>query len=253
MIRFSSLVGCSVKHFLWLLLLALSPVQADTLSVHCPLGCPSNPEGNDLVFTHTYALSNNPNTKFADWVAYEVNVTNFGKSPDRNWASDPLLDDSETLEKNDYNGASKALNIDRGHQAPLASFAGSRWWYELNHLSNITPQRSDLNQGAWKALEAAVRNTVTYRESLYVITGTLYQRAVRALPKADEDHVIPSGYFKVVYDLKGNSAAFVMDQETPKGASFCTKRVKLDDISETVTFKLPELMDSEKVYQRLGC
>ena len=242
-----------MKYFLWLLLLALSSVQADTVSVHCPLGCPSNSGGNDLVFNHTYAFSNNPTTKFADWVAYEVNVTNFGTSPARNWAADPLLDESDTLEKNDYDKAHKVLKVDRGHQAPLASFAGSKFWYELNHLSNITPQRSDLNQGSWKSLEVAVRNTVAYRESLYVITGTLYQRDFRALPRADEEHVVPSGYFKVVYDFKGNSAAFVMDQETPKGTDFCTKKVGLDDIAEMVTFKFPELMDSEKIYQRLGC
>lgn len=62
-----------------LLFSALSATaSADILSVHCPLGCPLNPEGNDLVFGHVYALSNNGDTKFADWVAYEVDVTNFG-------------------------------------------------------------------------------------------------------------------------------------------------------------------------------
>ncbi len=51
------------------------PVKAEILSVHCPLGCPSNPTGNDLVFSHVYALSNNPVTKFADWVEDEIRVT----------------------------------------------------------------------------------------------------------------------------------------------------------------------------------
>ncbi len=59
------------------------PVKAEILSVHCPLGCPGNPTGNDLVFSHVYALSNNSETKFADWVAYEVDVVNFGDSPGR--------------------------------------------------------------------------------------------------------------------------------------------------------------------------
>ena len=44
--------------------------KADILSVHCPLGCPSNPIGNDLIFGHVYALSNDPDTKFADWAAF---------------------------------------------------------------------------------------------------------------------------------------------------------------------------------------
>lgn len=241
------------RKFLLPLVLIISPASADILSVHCPISCPSNPEGNDLVFTHTYALSNNPITKFAGWVAYEVNVTNFGTSPARNWASDPLLDESETLEKGDYKGASKALKVDRGHQAPLASFAGSRYWYELNYLSNISPQRSQLNQGAWKALEVAVRDAVSYRDSLWVVTGTIYTEQTKALPGADESHAIPSGYFKVVYDLKGNSAAFVMGQDTLKGTDLCTRKVSVDDVNEMVAFKLPELVDSRAMYEKLGC
>jgi endonuclease G len=50
-------------------------------NVYCPIGCPSfDINNNDVAFNHTYALSNNPTTKFADWVAYEVNVLNFGVS-----------------------------------------------------------------------------------------------------------------------------------------------------------------------------
>ena len=104
----------------------------DIRSVHCPLGCPSlDTLNNDVVFNHTYALSNNPKTKFADWVAYEVNVTNFGDSPGRNWGNDALVDDDESLEEADYKGAFKALKTDRGHQAPLVSFAGHKNWSKL--------------------------------------------------------------------------------------------------------------------------
>jgi len=110
-------------------------VSADVLSVHCPLGCPSNPESNDLVFGHLYALSNNPQTRFADWVGYEVDAVNFGDTPGRKLAVDPLLDKTETLEASDYNGASKSvLQAERGHQATLASFAGPRHWFELNNI-----------------------------------------------------------------------------------------------------------------------
>ncbi len=135
-----------MKRFVLVLLFSVSiQSTADVLSVHCPLGCPSNPVNNDLVFKHLYELSNNPATKLADWVAYEVDTVNFGASPGRNWGADPLLAEDETLEPADYKGASGALDIDRGHQAPLASFAGSRYWPELNNLSNITPQNKALN------------------------------------------------------------------------------------------------------------
>lgn len=229
-------------------------VKAEILSVHCPLGCPENPAGNDLVFGHIYSLSNNPTTKFADWVAYKVDVVNFGPSHMRVRTKESLLDKSETLEKEDYKGAiSSELKADPGHQAPLASFTGSRHWPELNHLSNITPQHKDLNQGAWVKLENAVRKAVSYRKSLYVITGTLYNSHMGQLPNADETHKIPSAYFKIIYDKKGAAQAFLMEQTTSRDTHYCNKSVSLAFLNNKVNFELPKLEDSNVISNRLGC
>lgn len=231
-----------------------SPATAEILSVHCPLGCPSNPDGNSLLFGHLYALSNNKDTKFADWVAYEVNVSNFGTSPGRKWSTDPLLKEPQTLEPNDYKSAStSALEADRGHQAPLASFAGSKYWPELNYLSNITPQDKDLNQGPWKNLEEAVRNAVSYRKPLFVITGPLYTSEMPSLPKADESHKVPSGYFKVIYEASGKYSAFVMEQASKRNDQYCQKKTSLDTIQKQIHFHLPKLDADKSIYTRLGC
>ncbi|EPJ49854.1 MAG: putative DNA/RNA non-specific endonuclease [Osedax symbiont Rs2] len=231
-----------------------STANADVLSVHCPTGCPSNPVDNDLVFGHLYALSNNPQTKLADWVAYEVSPTNFGTSPGRLWQSDPLLNSEDTLEKADYKGAnSSVLKADRGHQAPLASFAGSRYWSELNRLSNITPQHKDLNQGPWKHLEEAVRRAATYEKSLFVITGPLFHSQMPLLPDADEAHKVPAGYFKVVYDLAGNSAHFIMQQGAKRRDDFCAKKSSLQQMNTLINFQLPRFKSDSNLYQRLGC
>ncbi|GLS89087.1 endonuclease [Psychromonas marina] len=226
---------------------------SDILSVHCPLACPESPPKNDLIFAHIYALSNNPITKFADWVAYEVNPINFGPSTGRIWKTDPLLSDNETLEANDYKGAnSSVLEADRGHQAPLASFAGSQYWYEVNYLSNITPQDKDLNQGAWKNLEDAIRDSSSYKKPLYVITGPLFTKKMPDLPKADESHVIPSGYFKIVYDQSG-ATAFVMQQNSNRKDNYCLKKLPVSSIQALVNFQLPNLQPSKEVSNRLGC
>lgn len=248
-------VRLTIKVYLGvLLLLAIRITHADIVSVHCPLGCPSNPEDNDLMFRHIYALSNNPKTKFADWVAYEVDVLNFGDSPGRNWKSDPLLDEDKTLEKSDYRGAnSSSLEADKGHQAPLASFAGSRYWPELNYLSNITPQDKDLNQGPWKDLEEAVRDATGYRNSIFVITGPIYEGTDRQLPNADEPHKVPSGYFKIVYDKNGNAAPFLMEQSSGRNDNYCTKRKTLSQVQSKLNFQLPTLHNSASMSNRLGC
>ncbi|MCJ8338044.1 MAG: DNA/RNA non-specific endonuclease [Pseudomonadales bacterium] len=234
--------------------LHFSTANADVLSVHCPTGCPSNPADNDLVFGHLYALSNNPQTKFADWVAYEVSPINFGTSPGRVWLSDPLLNSARTLEKADYKGAnSSALKADRGHQAPLAAFAGSRYWSELNRLSNITPQHKDLNQGPWKHLEEAVRRAATYDKSLFVITGPLFHQQMPLLPDADESHVVPAGYFKVIYDLAGNSANFIMQQHAKRQDDYCGKRSSVQEMHMLIKFQLPKFKSNDSLYRRLGC
>ncbi|MBU2964682.1 DNA/RNA non-specific endonuclease [Amphritea sp. 2_MG-2023] len=229
--------------------------SADILSVHCPLGCPANSAENDLIFGHLYAIPNNPNTKFADWVAYEVNVTNFGDTPGRKWSSDPLLDRNKTLEADDYKGAShSALEADRGHQAPLASFAGSQYWSELNYLSNITPQDKDLNQGPWKNLEAAVRHAVGFRNSLFVITGPIYSANMPSMPGADEEHLVPNAYFKVIYNKKGDTAAFMMQQSSERNDDYCQKAVTLAEIQEAIDFKLPNTLHvDQEIYARLDC
>jgi endonuclease G len=101
------------------------------------------PDTNDLIVRDIYALSSNDHTKFADWVAYRLDASmdDFQGQRQRNWAVDPALDPSETLEKDDYTGAFAALSTHRGHQAPLETFSGTADWRQVNFLSNITPQK----------------------------------------------------------------------------------------------------------------
>ena len=156
--------------------------------------------GNTLIVRDIYALSNDPHTKFASWIAYRVEKENIGKSEGRKWAPDPWLDPAETLEPEDYDGAPQKLKIDRGHQAPLASFSGTKDAHETNYLSNITPQSSELNQGAWVKIENAERKLSKSDGAVYVLTGPVYARQMQGLPKADEPHTVPSGYWKIIYD-----------------------------------------------------
>ena len=160
-----------------------------------PLGAP---DSNTLVARPIYCLSNNRETKFADWVAYQVNpqtISGTSKTK-RNWKADPALAEDETLEPEDYKGAHATLHTDRGHQAPLASFKGTDYWSQTNYLSNITPQLSALNQGLWKEVEDHVRDLALI-QPVYVMTGPLYERDMEALPGADEPHKVPSGYWNL--------------------------------------------------------
>ena len=205
--------------------------------VHCLKGCPTGtPASNDLIVREIYALSSNDATKFADWVAYRVTSETMGtsKSLNRDWESDPLLDDDETLEPDDYKSAFRDLKTDRGHQAPLASFAGTVFWRSTNILSNITPQKSALNQGAWVDLESAIRNAAYERRMVYVITGPLYdpEENQMLLPESDEPHTVPTGYWKVIATKSGAVTAFIFDQDTPRDADYCDHIELLTEVEQ---------------------
>ncbi len=200
-----------------------------------PTGAPAT---NDLIIRDSYALSNNDTTKFADWVAYRLTPQEVSGTVDllRKWRADPWLNDNETLEPSgpdDYAGAFNANDYQRGHQAPLASFKGSHAARELNYLSNITPQMSDLNAGPWARLEEAVRQYVRRWETVWVITGPLYESPMPALGTT-ETHTVPSGYWKIVADLRGSAiptvAAFVMPQTANRSANIADCAVTVADV-----------------------
>ncbi|MBU1626907.1 DNA/RNA non-specific endonuclease [bacterium] len=230
------------KLLLILCLVASSVFAGENPEIHCkhffygyPAGTPAT---NDLIIRDIYALSSNDETKFADWLAYRLDPeTVFADvQTSREWKADPWLDEKETLEPEDYKGASKELKVDRGHQAPLASFKGTDDWAETNYLSNITPQKSDLNRGPWMILENSVRSLVSNGNIVYVMTGPLFEKEMPSLPGADEPHKVPSGYWKIVLIQPGKSydsikaAGFIFDQATSKTDKVIYHLCAIDEI-----------------------
>lgn len=193
--------------------------------------------GSDVTLVRmAYTLNNNATTKFANWVAYRITKDTPASGRPRNWQTDPDLPAGSTLDPPDYHGVNAALKTDRGHQANLVSMAGVPDWEALNYLSNITPQKSDLNQGAWDRLEGQERALVRRSDihAVYVLTGPLYERDMGTLPGTTKVHTIPSGYWKIIFTndtpALNTFSAFIMDQETPRRANFCTHQVTVDQI-----------------------
>jgi len=249
-----------MKHFLMVMAVCISATafSQHRPEIHCkhffygyPFGTPAT---NDLIVRDCYALSNNDDTKFADWVAYclTMHEVDGDLEVERNWREDPWLAPEETLEDaKDYDGSNSKIGVDRGHQAPLASFQGSRFASQTNLLSNITPQYAALNQGTWKDLEEAVRNVVRTGRTVYVMTGPLYERDMPKLPNADEPHRVPSGYWKVVISIEGKSfqtAAFIMEQETGRTEKVLSKLVTIDEVERRsgldLLWELPDAQEA---------
>lgn len=222
---------------------AAQGADAEIHSFHCLHGCPMGAAAtNDLVVREIYTLSSNDITKFADWVAYRVTKATTGSGEQRNWQKDPWLGDGETLAPPDYTGASAALDVDRGHQAPLAALSAPPHAQDTNILSNITPQRKGLNQSSWMLLEAQERKlAVDGGKTVYVLTGPLYERMMKPLPGTTKQHRVPSGYWKVIaIEEAGRTllSSFLFEQETPRGAAFCTMRKPLDEVELRALLRL---------------
>lgn len=208
-------------------------------STHCSqFGCPSGaPSSNDVIERPIYKLSSNRSTKLADWAAYHVTpMTIDGPSRSRTWKADPNISSRYTLEPSDYTDAHAVIGTDRGHQVPLASFSNTAYWRDTNYLSNITPQSSELNQGPWVRLETAVRNFVRTGQSVYVVTGPLYEFFWASLPRANEKHTVPSGYFKVVATVSSSgwveASAFIMSQNSSRSSYYCSTEVTIDEVEQ---------------------
>ncbi len=224
----------------------------------CPNGAPSS---NFIADHHIFILSANINTLFADWVAYKVESQNLdGPSRSRYWKKDPLLPSGYTLEPDDYKDAHATEGYDRGHQAPLAAFSNTAYWSETNYLSNITPQKSELNQGPWNQLESKVRDLARKYGSLYVITGTLYQSPMPALPNAQYNHEVPSAYWKVIlldHDNTLETASFIMPQTAKRSDSYCSYASDINNVQAETKLSLfpstPSVIKPASLLSEFGC
>ncbi|WP_192485375.1 MULTISPECIES: DNA/RNA non-specific endonuclease [Cysteiniphilum] len=225
---------------------------------HCPTG---QPQSNILVDHGIFVLSSNINTKFADWVAYKVIAKNLdGPNRKRNWKSDPNIPVGYTMTPSDYKDAHAIIGTDRGHQAPLGVFSNTDKWQLSNYLSNITPQKSELNQGAWNLLENAVRDLARSGEEVYVVTGPLYESFFPNLPNAQITHTTPSGYWKsiIVQNSNGISlSSFIMPQNAERYDSHCNYVSTLSEVQYRAKLDIfPErylMLQQDSLLEKLGC
>lgn len=212
-----------------LALLLFFPFLTLAFSNHCEGECPIGDTTNIAVDHDVFAASINRNTKFADWVAYTVQSDYFVNGPSRHryWKHDADIPDAYRLEPycmqrrsdttcDDYRNAHATYGYERGHLAPLASFKAHPNWKQANYYSNIVPQLRVLNNGAWKSLEAKVRDLAQQGYIVKVLAGSYYDGALmHDLPEADESHTVPTGYWKVItieYQHELYVAAFSFEQ-----------------------------------------
>ena len=132
------------------------------------------------------------------WVAYPLNNSLKGSGGRTNeWGFDPLL---PAEMQPDITGGSYGGGWNRGHQLPSADRVGNRAANVSTFYStNMTPQNGPFNSNIWANLEARVRDYASKSDTLYVVTGALFDDSDRySGTYAGFAVKIPTHYFKAL-------------------------------------------------------
>ncbi len=140
------------------------------------------------------------------WVAYPLNGALAGGGKyDYLWGFDPLLPDSiqPDIRAHSYGGTGfNGKNWNRGHQLPRADRQISQASVASTcYPTNMTPQDGSFNSGIWVNLENAVRTFAGRSDTLYVVTGCMWDKSTTyTRPYSDTRFAVkvPNAYFKVL-------------------------------------------------------
>ena len=191
-------------------------------------------ENSWLLNHHIFVISFNKETGFPDWVAYELTPgLLWGRlKAERSLKPDPLLAKAakeagfQPLTLSHYRAAA-AFGYDKGHLAPKGSFKGSLFAFEAQYMTNIVPQKRDLNQGPWRVLEEKIRQFVLKGNRVKILAGPVYggigsgkkpyKKPLPVWPSAQGKITqVPSGFWKMVFVRTKSSltaCAFLMPQD----------------------------------------
>lgn len=147
------------------------------------------------------------------WVAYPLYADAMGSGRSDNWAPNPDIPEREQI--NVWNG-SYGVNYDstiysRGHQIANGDRNGnSSMQRQTFYATNSTPQIQDnFNGGIWNKLENAIQDLAGGRDTVYVVTGPVFQTVggnedVKWIqPKHDSKQApVPNYYWKAVLKVK---------------------------------------------------
>jgi endonuclease G len=155
-----------------------------------------------------YALSYNRSRNVANWVAWELDASWFGDAPRHRGkfiADDTLPSGFYRVTHDDYSGS----GFDRGHMVRSEERTRSPEDNKATFLlTNILPQRHDLNAGPWLRLEEHCQDLAQKQgRTLYLVAGGIFDDRPQTIGKGV---AVPGSFFKIAVVLdKGQGAGDV--------------------------------------------
>ena len=147
-------------------------------------------------FEH-YSLCYRESYEQAEWSAYCLTEEELVKNAKR---SDDFRSDPEITTGSATPADYKKSGYDRGHLSPAADFAfDEKAMSETFYMSNMSPQKGNLNRGLWKDLESKVREWAEIFGRVYVVSGPILEKPAAEYQSIGENQVaVPEFYYKVL-------------------------------------------------------
>ena len=161
--------------------------------------------------TRDYSILYDPSRYASLWTAYVLCSAHRGSGSGGTWVNNPLIPASKQTSCYKAYPSVDGVTYDRGHQIPNADRNGVSGMQEQTfYWTNSTPQLAAFNQGIWQNLETAVRTVMQATDSVYVVTGPVYQtvggsETVKTFVNSSNDSKvvpIPNYYYTVILKVR---------------------------------------------------
>ena len=264
----------------------VQPQQTDGLTVAEPvledpawmeLPAPSLMDKSLHVVTHTaqmqgrlqrnYTILYDEDLYAALWVAYPLCADHTSSGREEAWGYDPHVPKlSQTNVNKGYGATEPTANYPnnfyaRGHQIPNADRSGvPDMMAQTYYSTNMTPQiQNGFNGSIWAKLEEAVRMEIPQGDTLYVVTGAVFEKygtdeKVKTIVNKNDSKTlpVPNYYWKALMKVKrtegkvtdASTIGFWLPHGDLKGHSYADYAVSVDQIEEWTGFNLfPSIPD----------
>ena len=203
--------------------------------------------------TRNYSILYDP-ARFASlWTAYVLCSAHRGSGSGGTWVNNPDIPAGKQSSCYKAYPSVDGVTYDRGHQIPNADRNGvDAMQKQTYYWTNSTPQHHDFNGGIWGNLENQVRGLLSSTDSVYVVTGPVYQtvggsETVRTFKNSSNDDKvvpIPNYYFKVLLKVKrsggsitsASAIGFWFTHEAHSGENWQNFAVSVDEIERKTGF-----------------
>jgi endonuclease G len=215
-----------------------------------------------------YTILYDENLYAALWVAYPLCASHTSSGREESWGYDPHVpSESQTNVNKGYGVSEPTANYPknfyaRGHQIPNADRSGvPEMMAQTYYSTNMTPQiQNGFNGGIWAKLEEAVRMEIPQGDTLYVVTGAVFEKhgvdeEVKEIVNRNDSKTlpVPNYYWKALLKVRrengevteASTIGFWLPHDDLKGRTYPDYAVSVDQIEVWTGFDFfSNLMDA---------